>query len=141
MSRSLKIPTYELGDLQLLVIYRTQGVFEKEWAGLQNEAAVLDLVTIVPKAMWDDALVGLTRPLVKVLSIPPKGCLKKLPVEAKTCGKKKGCIFFDKKTCFPEASKLPWCYEPAGCDPQVAALIVAWREGKYVIVVDQDNEV
>lgn len=141
MSRVVKVPTYELGDLDLLVLYRVQGVFEKDWSGIQGQEEVLSLVTIVSQQVWDDALVGLTYPLVKALSLPPKGCLKKLPLKAKVCAKKEGCVFFDKKNCYPESKTLPWCFEPCGLDPKVTDLIAAWREGKYVVVVDYAHEV
>lgn len=138
MARSVKITTYELGDLDLLVVYRNSGILEPEWVGIEG---VLDLLTVVPQQVWDDALVGLTHPLVKRLNLPPKGCLKKLPSEAKVCAKSKGCVFFDKKTCFPESIRLPWCFEPTGLDPKVYEVICAWREGRYVVVVDYDHEV
>jgi len=138
LSRELKVPT-QVGTLDVLAIYRVAGLFEGEWSSLNGVSSdILDLVTTVPSEVWDQALEGWSKPLVSLLGREPAGCLKKLPAEAKVCEKKSSCPFFSKRSCFPEGREMPWCYVPSGFDVKVADLIVAWREGKYVIVVDYE---
>lgn len=139
MSRRVTIPTQELGDLKTLLIYSEDGIWEAEWQCLQG-TRVGDQLTVVPLTIVDHALRGWTYPLVSALGVPPVGALKKLPLASKVCQLRKSCTFYDNLQCFPEAKKLPWCYEPDGFDSVLvskttARAIMEWREGVYLIVV------
>lgn len=137
MPRQLLLKTYEVGDLELYLIYQYGEEWEEEWRPLQKESLV-SLVTVVSKELMDHALHGLTSPLVKGLGISPEGALHKLP--SKVCGRKKLCPFYRKKDCHPLATKMPWCFEPEGIEDPAAQqlagnLIKLWRQKVYVLVV------
>jgi hypothetical protein len=130
-----------MGPLELFLIYELDGVWEEEWRPLQG-SSVCSLLTVVSQEVMDHCLYGWSSPLFKTLGLPPWGALKKLPEEATRCYQRKNCVFFDKKTCFPVAKRLPWCYEPEiSEDEKVRQLgndiIKLWREGVYVIIVQE----
>ena len=86
----------------------------------------------------DNALKGLTRPLVKSLGIPPEGALRKLP--SSLCDKRSHCPFYRRKECVPLYKKMPECFEPSGIEDLEArrlagSLVRMWREGVYLVVV------
>ena len=141
MPRRLKIDTLEMGFLELFLIFNEHGVWEPEWRPLQGDALTA-LFTVVSKDTMDHALKGWSRPLVSALQLAPDGCLIKLPKDAKRCGARANCPFYDKKTCFPTAKKMPWCFVPDGVEGEervrlAAEVIKFWREGVYVLVVEE----
>jgi hypothetical protein len=133
-----------MGFLELYLIYDEGGVWEQNWRPLQgNEIA--SLLTTVPKDTIEHALRGWTSPLVKSLGLPPQGALIKLPESARVCTLRDRCPFYDKARCFPTAKRMPWCYEPDGSeDPEVRRLmseiVKSWREGVYVVLVQEEHD-
>jgi hypothetical protein len=137
------IRTREMGMLQLQLIYDYSGTWEEHWRPLQGHP-VATLFTRVPHDTVEHAVLGLSRPLVKGLGLFPLGCLHKLP--SFQCHHEKACTLFIKKDCLSTAKKTPWCFEPSGFDdPTVRALVaeavMLWREGVYVVVVEEPADV
>jgi hypothetical protein len=141
MPRRLKLPTRELGALELHVIYDYGGTWEEAWRPLQG-TPIASIFTTVSKANYDHALLGWTKPFVDGLGLSPAAALRKLPAEAQQCAVRNRCVFYDKRRCIPSSSKLPWCYEPGGIDDDTkrhlsAEVIGFWRQGVYVVVVQE----
>lgn len=141
MPRRLKIDSFEMGFLELYLIYDEGGTWEPEWRALQGEE-MTTLFTRVPKDTMDHALKGWTRPFITALGLSPEGCLIKLPTTARKCGTRERCSFFDKKLCFPTAKKMPWCFVPDGIEGEerirlASEVIKFWREGVYVVLVKE----
>lgn len=142
MSRRLKLPTKEMGDLQLYLIYQTGAEWEKEWAALQSHP-IASLFTVVSKETMDAALLGSTSSLVKQLGLPPIGAIHKLPLINQVCSLRNECVSFTRHLCVPEHKKMPVCFQPDGVEGtearQLAADVIRhWREKVYVIVVRDD---
>lgn len=143
MSRRLKVDTTEMGRLELYLIYEVDGIWEEEWRPLQG-VEITNLITSVTKTVMDDCLNGFSKPLFKALGLAPWATIIKLPVVAATCARKEGCVFYDRKTCFPRAKKMPFCFEPNVSTNEDtlrlgAELIRLWREGVYVVLVKEDT--
>lgn len=139
MPRRLKLLPREIGELQLYLIYETDGVYESYWRPLQGHE-VTTLFTRIPQDVLDHALHGYTSPLVKALGIPPVGALRKLPPAARQCVNHGRCSLYVARDCVPTAAAMPWCFEPGGSeDEQVRKLgaeaIGLWREGVYILVI------
>jgi len=134
----MKLPTREKGDLQVLTIRETNGVWEPEWEPLRG-TPIGDLLTVVNKDVLDHALRGWSKPLVGVLGLPPSGAKRKLPVVARECVQRNNCATYVASTCQPKSRDLPWCYEPDGLEGKVklaaSKAIRFWHEGVYLIVV------
>ena len=98
-----------------------------------------DLIPVVSGEVLSHALHGYATPLMRVIGSEPHGLLKKVPNEYRQCAAAKGCLLFTKKHCHP-GPKLPDCYVPPGIPPEAHAEVVtvamAWRAGRYVIVVE-----
>jgi hypothetical protein len=133
MPRPLKLKTLEMGEIDILAIYRVAG--KLEWDIPED---ILEDLPQVSSDLWNKALSGWTRPLVDVIGREPRGCLKKFPT--KECGKRGGCPFYDRKQCRLEHPKMPWCFVPAGYET-TTPLVSAWRDGRYVVIVDYIEEV
>lgn len=135
MSRRLKLPTAEMGELELLAVPVRAG----DWGQWEDVRAspLGDLVSVVPVEAFDHALRGWSRPLVDALGLPPQGALRKMPRAARQCRLRKDCIFFDRRKCTPFSKEMPWCYEPDGMDasPRFTEILSSWREGVYVVMV------
>jgi hypothetical protein len=141
MPRQLTIPTQEMGDLELYLIYKHGCAFEPEWSGLEQAPAIVALLTLVSKEDMTHALAGWSRPLVRALGIPPEGALRKLP--SNICWSMKTCPFYRVKDCHPIAKGMPWCFTPSSVENEVARtlsaeLIKLWRVGVYTVIV-QDS--
>jgi hypothetical protein len=142
MARQVRLPTYEMGDLVLLLIRSTKGQWETEWEPLRG-TVFGDLFTVVSKEVIDHALHRLSGPLVKALGLPPAGALRKIPLEFRKCQRRDKCPMFDPKRCFPEAKKMPYgCFESDGVEDPIARLqatqaIDLWRNGVYIVVVEE----
>jgi hypothetical protein len=138
VSRRMMLPTRELGNLDLHLIYDYAGTWEEHWRPLQGHA-VASLFTRLKHDTIEHAILGFSRPLVKGLGLFPKGCLHKLP--SFQCEHAKTCTLYIEKDCLSTARAMPWCFEPAGLDSSVRALVAEavrlWREGVYVVVVEE----
>jgi hypothetical protein len=135
MPRRLKIPTAEMGEIELFVISVTPEGWG-EWEDVR-ESPFGKLISVVPFSAYDHALRGWSKPLVTALGLPPEGALRKMPTLAKQCGLRRDCIFYKKAKCHPFSKKMPWCYEPqgVGAAPHSTEILSMWREGVYVIAV------
>lgn len=137
----MKLPTREMGEIQLLVTWEKDGKWEAEVEPLRG-TRIGDQLSIISQAALDHALYGLSRPLVDALGIPPVGALRKLPVASRDCANVQKCPFYEPKNCHPTAKAMPWCFEPGGLSETAqfaaARLIAEWREGVYVVVVRED---
>ncbi len=134
-----------MGDLNLLLIQETAGVWEEEWRPLQG-TPLGDLFTVVSNSIMNDALKGWTKPFVAALRIPPEGALRKVPPESRVCLRRHKCPFYEARKCFPEAKQMPWCFEPEGMEPeearrQATRAIESWREKVYLVVVQEEKNV
>lgn len=140
MSRTVKVLTHEMGDLRLHLITSKAGVWEEEWRTLQG-TVFAESFTQLPHQVLDEGLKGWTKPLVDLLSVPPEGALKKIPPESRVCLKRFKCPFYEARQCFPEAKKMPWCFEPDGVldaevRQQATRAIEYWRDRVYLVVVE-----
>jgi len=139
--RELTIPTRELGELKLLIIYSKAGVWESSWRVLQG-GPYADLFTVTLKVTMDHALRGWTSPLVKGLGIPPVGALRKLPTLGHSCYVHSSCPMYHRRECVPSHKSMPWCFQPSGLvsdeERRLAAEVIQkWRDGVYLVVVDE----
>jgi len=133
----MKLPTLERGEIEVLAL---EG-WEPEWASLEGTVYGRQF-TPIPRATLDHALHGFSRPLSQALGIPPAGALCKVPEPSRACYVRGKCPFFEGRHCHPQATKMPWCFEPDIEDPvvrnAVGRAIELWREGVYVLVVTDD---
>lgn len=134
MAKQVKIPSVEMGELNLFLIQSVGGVWDKEWEGLRG-TELADLFTVISQETMDRAFLGWTSPLVKALGIPPEGALARMPKGYKTCDRAGGCPMRGRE-CHPGHKKMPWCYEPAGLPLLGAEVIRLWRAKVYVVVVE-----
>lgn len=134
------MPTKELGEMQLFLIYATAGEYEPLWRAIQG-LPLTESFTVTTKATFDHALRGWTSPFVKGLSLPPVGALKKLPVLNRLCENRQGCPMYHKAECTPSHKKMPWCFQPSGLESDeqrrlASEVVQMWRAGVYIVVVD-----
>jgi hypothetical protein len=129
-----------MGMVELYLIYEEKGVWEPPWLVLQG-MGVVEGVSSLPRAEMEQALIGWTRPLVDTLGPPPQGMLLKLPPSTRLCATREHCPFHQPKACGHSLPKMPWCFVPDGVEddvrPLLAELIKLWREGVYVLVVQE----
>lgn len=142
MPRRVKLPTREMGELQLLVNWERGGVWE-DFQSLRG-TRIGQQISIISQAALDHALHKLSRPLVDSLGIPPSGALRKLPVLARECERRERCPLYKASECNPFSKKLPWCFEPGGIADEkersdAARLIQEWSQGVYVAVVQEER--
>lgn len=141
MPRRLKVPTAEMGPLELYLIYQYGDAYEPTWKPLQGHP-LTSLFTVVPEDTMAHVLKGFSRPFVQALGLPPVGCLRKIPTDYRECAHKAECQFYDPKVCLPTAKKLPNCYQLTGVEAVAAQLghevVFYWREGVYIVVVTHE---
>lgn len=128
-----------MGDLEMFLIYATDGVWEPSWRALQG-TDVGNLFTVLTKEVMDHVLWGYSKPLVTAIGLPPQGALRK--VSHPQCHKRVGCTFYDRKNCVPTGRNLPHCYQPEGLPSDEARNLAyeavrLWREGVYIAVVKE----
>lgn len=135
----MKLTIPSMGEVKLHLIEEENGTWEEDWEPLRG-TAYGDLCSRMPKDDLNKGLFGYTRPVMDRLGITPMGALRKIPDMSKTCFKRKTCPFYDDKTCFTEAEKMPWCYEPDGVLDERIRLsatraIEQWRSRTYLVVI------
>ena len=133
MSRRVLIQTREIGKVTLVLVRQEAGTWEPDWEPLRT-SALASIIPIIPRETIEHALRGYTRPLILALGLPPEGCLRKLPPEAKLCSQRRTCTLQRATDCSPTAKAMPWCYHPEGLPDKAAEAIALWREGVYLIV-------
>lgn len=140
--RQVKVGLRERGgDAQLLLVSSRQGQWEEPWDQLRGTAPGR-LLSVVSRADVEHALHGFSRPLSAALGLPPEGCLVKLPKTARRCHRERTCPLYEPRHCHLQSSKLPLSFEPAGFEDerlrhQIGELVRWWREGVYVVVVEE----
>jgi hypothetical protein len=138
VSRGLTLNTREMGKIGLLLVYDFDGTWEEEWRPLQGHPMAKLLVS-APHDTIEHAILGYSLPLTNALRLSPKELIHKLP--SRECEKAKTCPLYIKDHCLPTSKQMPWCFEPSGFSEPVrrlvAELIRLWREGVYVVVVQQ----
>lgn len=138
MSRTVKLAIPSMGDVQLHLI--EEG--DEDWAPLKG--TLYDgLMSRMSKADLNHGLRGYTRPVMDKLGITPQGALCKIPPVSRQCFKRNACPFYDAKQCFPEAEKMPWCFEPDGVEDERIRLattraIEQWRARVYLVVITDE---
>lgn len=144
MPRRVKLPTLEMGEVQLLLLTG----WEEPWNRLRG-TPFGDQLSVVSREAVDHALHGLSRPLVDSLGIPPVGALRKIPDESRECLlRRRGqnhrpCPLYGPE-CHVESPKMPWCFEPDGIEDEgvrraAGLAIEQWRAGVYVVVVTETS--
>lgn len=140
MPRRVKLPTLEMGEIQLLLV----DDWSHGWEVLQG-TVFGEQVSVVSREVVDHALHRYSRPLVDTLGIPPDGALRKVPRECwrrlKREENPRACILYDKGRCLTTSPDMPWCFEPDGDFDEVirkkgAEAIELWHEGVYIVVVE-----
>lgn len=113
--------------------------------GLAEISGVVSLCTNAPTQAMHDAKVGYTKPLEKMLRTPPVGALMK--VDRPVCVNINDCAMADSKKCTARFSKFPECWEyevyndsdlnviKLSAKDIVRRIAIAWRDGRYVIIV------
>jgi hypothetical protein len=139
MSRQVRLPTLEKGDLQVLLVYTVGDEWEPDWEPLRG-TTFGDQFSVVPKEAVDHAFHRLSKPLTQALGIQPQGALRKIPPKSRVCFRRNKCPLFNPKQCFPEAKIMPWCFEPDGVEPESVRLLATqvielWRHGIYIVIV------
>lgn len=140
MPRRVKLPTLEMGDVHLLLV----DGWTAGWEVLRGTVFGKQ-ISVVSREAVDHALHKLSRPLVDALGIPPEGALRKIPRQCwhrkKQPDKPYPCPLYDKKACQATSPDAPWCFEPDDTPDnavrkKAAELAELWREGVYVVVVE-----
>jgi hypothetical protein len=113
-------------------------------AARQLLAGVLDLCTRAPRCVLDDAKIGYTKPLERLLKTPPSGALMRL--DKPECFSMSNCAVADKAKCTARFDKFPecWDYDIGHSDDFTDAMsaaqelaktvVFAWKDGRYVII-------
>jgi hypothetical protein len=105
---------------------------------------ILQHCTRVPHDVLQDAKIGGTKPLEKLLRTPPQGCLVKLVYS--TCSELQSCSKADRQLCSTTIIKrkkktIPRCWQAQsqhenGLSRSIGTTIVhAWKDGRYVFIV------
>lgn len=140
MARQVKLPTREMGEIELLLIEEEQdGTWEPEWEPIRG-TVFGDQVSIVSKEILDHGFHRWSRPLVDALGISPEGALLKVPSVSRVCHRRSKCPLHIVAACSTKAKNMPWCFEPDGVADEQVRLVASqaiqrWREGVYLVVV------
>lgn len=138
MSREVRVNTKEVGPLDLLVIYRRDGVLEPAWVGLD---AAPEFLRLIPSVSFDDfesVLRGFSWLLVSALKLDPDLTRRRLMLTHANCDRKKTCKLYARADCTIGSKKIPWCFEPIVPAPAVDACknaIQTWVSGRYIVIV------
>lgn len=84
------------------------------------------------------ALHGWATPLMREIGPDPKVRARRVPDDIGRCALTQGCVGAS-PTCRPGPDSPPGCYEPSGVPTPdasaVTTMVMAWKEGRYVLVV------
>jgi len=129
------------GDIKIL---RPIPLPDEPWGILAPLKSTLwkDLIPVVSGEVFSHATHGHLTPLVRVIGPPPEALLRLIPKKYRVCASFRGCLAADKKVCHP-CLEVPECYMAPGLsddDAMLASLVIlAWKEGRYVVIVDGDE--
>ena len=101
------------------------------------------LIPVIDGMTYSHALHGYVAPLLKVLGRPPHAQAQKVPEGHRMCVLHSKRCLGASPHCQP-GPKVPDCYEAPGLEsPEaqraVALVVEAWREGRYVVVVEGEE--
>jgi len=94
-------------------------------------------IPVIPGDVFSVARHGYLMPLWRLLGPDTKGLFRQVPEEVRPCADRKTCPMAEAK-CYPNP-KMPLCYrspEAAPIQHMVTMVLLAWQEGRYVLVVD-----
>ena len=101
-----------------------------------------DQITVVAGSVMADAFHGHATPLMRIIGREPRYRALMIPEGDGLCSLVKQCAM-SSDHCRVGRKKLPECFEAPLTDPQashMAALVaLAWKEDRYVVVVDGDG--
>lgn len=132
--REINLEDTEQGVVKLLVAVPRE---DEPWGVLAPLRGTSwgDQVAIVSGESLSHALHGWATPLMREIGPEPRHRAKRVP---KLCVLLKGCAGAG-PGCKPGVD-VPACYEPPEAPPGaswvVTRMVLAWREGRYVVVVD-----
>lgn len=133
--REINLTDREQGELKLLVVTPRDG---DPWGLLAplRDTAWGRQVAIVSGEALSHAMHGWATPLVREIGVPPRVRAKRVP---EVCALNRSCLGFKAGICQP-GPDLPDCYEPPGLEgplrSAVTQVALAWREGRFVVVVN-----
>ena len=132
------LQTKEWGDVK---IARPISKPDLPWGCLEpiRETSVGKLIPIVTGDVLSHALQGHITPLMRQIGPEPKYLMRQIPAGQRLCANIKTCITADKTNCYP-CKEMPDCFQMFGvspeADPWITQVLLAWREGYYVIVAE-----
>lgn len=135
------LSTREFGNILVL---RPQPRRGRPWGDLETlkDTPWGALLPVVSGEALSHALHGHAKPLMAEIGTPPVGLCKKVPEGFRKCSMLATCPMASEKNCQP-GPKLPDCYSPPGVDAEareaVVAVALAWKEGRYVVIVEGDE--
>lgn len=102
------------------------------------------LVPVVTGDAFSHALHGYIDPLLREIGPEPRSLLRLIPKSMRPCGMAHACVVHDKISCVMGHPKVPDCFTPSGIQDAemadaVAKVLLAWAEGRYVVVVEGEE--
>jgi len=107
-----------------------------DFACLREVPEFASLIPVVSGDVYSQAMHGYAKPLLEALGREPKFQLIKVPY--KVCSQQDDCVMFNVHRCRP-CPKMPECWQPEvekHLVRAVAVVMLAWAEGRYVVVVE-----
>jgi hypothetical protein len=117
---------------------------------LEATAEIIKLCSKMPREIVEEAKLGHSKNFTSLMKTPPVGSMMKLP--SPICAMIRDCAIADKRKCTTrnisnQIGKFPICWEfkpPKLTEDDVIpraqslafAIVHAWREGRYVILVN-----
>jgi len=138
----LKLPRPDFGHEEFLIIRRFDGTFEREFSVLNNLVIntgmqhMLNMLPVIPGLVIADANRNkLIMPLYNMLKLTPIGGLAKISRHIKECWYVGECGMKTDKCKKPGSA--PSCFS-TGDEYQhvVFCILEAWKDNKYVVIVD-----
>jgi hypothetical protein len=129
--------TKEWGVIRLL---RPVPIKENVWGILLpiRGTEIENLVPVVSGEVFSHALYGHATPLMRLLGPDPKAQLRRASKVYSQC-KDRDCCVSKGPNCHP-CAKMPDCFRPETENPDqelaVTLVLLTWRNGSYVIVVE-----
>lgn len=101
-----------------------------------------NLIPVVSGTVMSHAMNGYTTPLMNQIGPHPWGLMKQVPEKHRRCVQYNECLMYQQEKCIP-CQSVPECYMPPFLDIEaqhaVNAVVTAWRDGRYVVVVEGDE--
>jgi hypothetical protein len=136
--REIDLTDPEQGELKLLVVLQKG---DDPWGVLAplRDTAWGEQVAVVSGSVFEHALRGWATPLMREIGVTPRVRARRISEEAGRCGLHGPCLG-SKPHCRP-GPDLPNCYEAPDLEwgaglAEAVRVALAWREGRYVVVVE-----